>query len=362
MNSLQLAWPFTPQPIKGELLSSYLARIAHAHGAKPYSFYAFHFPGVPIWNRDIDLSIQSGLLEKISACSGQSQATLQAMTLRAWLVQLAPNPRAVQPSGVTPWINALGIFHRIRTRFGMQYCPACLYKTQAFLKIWRLAFVTVCPVHRVKLLDSCRHCDSPVMFHRTEHFMVSCHACGRPLAFPLNAVDDRTLLKLLAFQKTWLYILNGGTLFIEGMPVSAYCFFKTATLLLQTMKDKIRAHSRSLHLPGNLQNSPTGQIELARTIARARQCLLLWHCMKDWPMRFLQTFNVPYSAQELTYPMKDPLSLIYSVLGQTRSRQKSRQTAKKSSVKNQLRQLQRAKPSGWRTRRAEFLLNAAKST
>lgn len=361
MNCLELAWPFTPQPAKGELLSSYLVRIAHAHGMKPYSFYAFHFPGVPIWNRDIDLGIQSGLLEKISVCSGQSQATLQSMTLQTWLIQLTPNLHAAQPSGITPWINALGIFHRTRTRFGVQYCPACLYKTPAFLKIWRLAFVTVCPVHRVQLHDSCVHCGSPVMFHRTERFMVSCHACGRPLAFPLANIDDHTLPKRLAFQKTWLHILNGGTLFIEGMPVSAHCFFKTATLLLQAMKNKIRSQSRSLRLPADLQNCPTGQIELARTNGRARQCLLLWHCMKDWPLRFLHAFNAPHLSQGLTNKRADSLSLIAIVLGQTLSRQKNRQTAKISPVRKRLRQLHRAKHPGWRTRRAECLLKAAKS-
>lgn len=360
MKPLQLAWPFTPQPVIGELLSSYLARIAHAHGMKPYSFYAFHFPGVPIWDRDIDLGIKSGLLEKISACSGQSLAALQAMTLQAWLIQLTPNPRAMQPSGISPWINALGIFHRTRTRFGVQYCPACLHKMPAFLKIWRLAFVTVCPIHRTTLLDSCMHCSTPVAFHRAERFMASCHACGRPLALSSIDVDDHTIPKRLALQKTLLHILNGGVLFIEGVPVSAHRFFKTATLLLQSIKNKIRTHSCSLRLPADLRSCPTGQIELARTDARARQCLLLWHCMKDWPLRFLHTFNAPHIAHGLNNQPADPLLLISIVLGQTRSRQKNRQIAKTSPVRKQLRQLQRNKHFGWRTRRAECLLKAAK--
>ena len=361
MKPLQRAWPFTPQPVKGELLSSYLARIAHAHGMKPYSFYAFHFPGVPIWNRDIDLSIQSGLLEKISACSGQSQATLQAMTLQAWRLQLNFSAHAKQAAGISPWVNALGIFHRTRKRYGMQYCAVCLHETSAFLKIWRLAFVTVCPIHRIALHDSCTQCGAPVAFHRTERFMASCHVCGRSLALPSIAVGDHTLTKRLAFQKTLLHILNGGTVFIAGVPLSAPRFFKAATLLLHTMKDKIRAHSRTLRLPADLQNCPTGQIELARNHVRARQCLLLWHCMKDWPLRFLHTFNAPPVAQGLTSQAADPLALIAMVLGQTRRRQKNRQTAKTSPVRKQLRQLHRTKHPGWRTRRAECILKAAKS-
>ena len=47
-------WNYRLPPLPGELLSSCLARNAHAHGCAPYRFLNMFWEGDPVWNRDFD--------------------------------------------------------------------------------------------------------------------------------------------------------------------------------------------------------------------------------------------------------------------------------------------------------------------
>ena len=53
MSDLRL-WPWRPRPQADELLSSWLRRIALGNSAKLHSFCHAVWPGLQIWNRDID--------------------------------------------------------------------------------------------------------------------------------------------------------------------------------------------------------------------------------------------------------------------------------------------------------------------
>ena len=49
-------WPAHPKPLPDELLSSWMVRIAGQHGLKLHTFASAVWPGISIWNRDIDRS------------------------------------------------------------------------------------------------------------------------------------------------------------------------------------------------------------------------------------------------------------------------------------------------------------------
>ena len=74
---------------------------------------------------------------------------------------------------------AAGIFHRSRTRHGLQYYPDCLRTGPPhYRRAWRLGFVVCCALHDRLLDDACPHCGAPVVPHRASiGGMGICHAC-----------------------------------------------------------------------------------------------------------------------------------------------------------------------------------------
>lgn len=194
-------WPVRPKPFPDELLSSWLVRLAHAHGLKVQTFCHLVF-GVSkqLWNRDIDRLAPEWLLTELAERTGTPLAHVRATTLRAyegWLYQ------RFRLSGQLPWILVLKMHHRKRLGFGLQYCPRCLRadKVPYFRKRWRVAFNLVCPTHRVRLLDRCPSCGSSVAFHRIEQgrpdiktadVLSLCHVCNFDLR---HAKADRVGLR-----------------------------------------------------------------------------------------------------------------------------------------------------------------------
>lgn len=57
-----------------------------------------------------------------------------------------------------------------------QICPYCLEENQIIHEDWDLASVTVCPRHKVVLLDSCHCCGAPVVWSRSS--LLRCDRCG----------------------------------------------------------------------------------------------------------------------------------------------------------------------------------------
>jgi hypothetical protein len=173
-----MRWPFRLKPHADELLSSFLVRAAHTHGLAPYRFCAYHFPDSPVWNRDIDRSASDAFLESIAVKADLPFERVVGMTLRSAAATLGP----YTAGGAGPWVNTVGVYHRLRRRWGLQYCPVCLAEHPVFYRSWRLSFVVVCNQHQVRLQDACPHCDAPLAIHRQQLSVRLCHACSRPLS------------------------------------------------------------------------------------------------------------------------------------------------------------------------------------
>lgn len=138
------------------------------------------WPGFQFWTRDIDRTAGDELLEAVARDTGLSRQALEAATLRG-LVEALGFPERLQGSqrGILP----VGVYHRIRRRFGQQYCPACLASQPPYLRrLWRLETVVACLEHGVLLRDACPKCDAQFIPHR-DHSLVRrrCHRCGASL-------------------------------------------------------------------------------------------------------------------------------------------------------------------------------------
>jgi hypothetical protein len=116
-------WPAHLQPKPDELLSSWIVRLAIAHGQKLHTFCSITWPRKSIWNRDIDKSAD---VEIVRVLSRKTATHIK----RAWATTLASYEGVLYEKhtrfGPAAWIMPVGIYHRKRMQFGLQYCPICL--------------------------------------------------------------------------------------------------------------------------------------------------------------------------------------------------------------------------------------------
>ncbi|NJL10687.1 MAG: hypothetical protein HC908_12330 [Calothrix sp. SM1_7_51] len=54
-------------------------------------------------------------------------------------------------------------------------CPVCLVEQPYYFKAWDLVYVTVCPFHKCRLIDSCPVCGQTINFSTTSFFQ--CQKC-----------------------------------------------------------------------------------------------------------------------------------------------------------------------------------------
>jgi hypothetical protein len=357
-------WLFRPAPIDGEIFSSYLARIAYANGLSPYRFFSFHFPGLPVWNRDIDRSASDKFVNDIALRCNVSHEKILAMTLQSFEDVFAGSEPAVQSSrlGISPWINAAGIFHRTRKGYGMQYCLRCLRQGNAFQKIWRLSFVTVCAIHHCTLSDCCPHCDAPVVFHRNDSFRPSCHCCGRLLthAAAFSSDRDEAMNMRSTLQAMLLQAIVNGQVKVLGHSVAPSDFFTGLSILLRAFKSRFRIYRRYPHtFSAAYVDFPTERIELLRINNRVRQCLLIAELLDRWPNRFLElahSHKITQAAFKNERSMPAWLGQVAANLPEVAKRFRK---APVSPIRKKLRSIHRHKRLAWREERATLLLKAA---
>jgi TniQ len=184
-------WPARPRPLPDELLTSWWFRLARANGIKlqPFSRLVLNTERTTTWNVDLDKSVKDETLKVLARNTGIPLARVRQMPLGALKGRLF---RKFNVEGVNRWILQVGVFHAARLRPGMQCCPTCLREDEIpyYRRIWRLSFVTICPVHWIPLIDRCPKCQAPIVFHRREfgqsslvsaHPMTLCQACDHDL-------------------------------------------------------------------------------------------------------------------------------------------------------------------------------------
>ncbi len=189
-------WPVHPHPLRDELLSSWLVRLAHANGCKVQTFCHIALPQHEIWNRDIDRSAPEWLLKTISRRTGTPPRIVYQATLRkyeGWLFE------RYLTSGSINWIISLKKYHRQHLGYSVQFCPQCLANDpEPYFRVsWRLGLYTFCPDHQIMMHDRCPECAAPIVFHRQELGkpqeyrsigLYNCFNCGFDLRYAVTAL------------------------------------------------------------------------------------------------------------------------------------------------------------------------------
>lgn len=237
--------PIHLKPQKDEILSSWLVRLAMAHGMKVHSFSSISFSNKAVWNRDIDKCADNDLLQSLSSLSATSIERVNETTLANLEGFLYERHNKYGPN---PWILPIGVYHRKRVQFGMQFCSLCLSEDEIpyFRRKWRLTFMVVCERHKIVLNDRCFKCQSPVNFHRNElgsfHKLVAtsmticyfCHADLRECSkgFEGYLVKDSEIL----FINKILGAINEGSIKVsDNERVYSILFFQVLHQLMKTL-------------------------------------------------------------------------------------------------------------------------------
>ena len=152
-------WPVHPLPQADELLSSYLIRIARAHGTRPPAFWTA-VAGVTRW---LDLDLQKPSPELVHALVegiGLEPRRIHAMTLTSFAQY------GVLPGGEGRFIA---------------FCPECLKEPIPYYRRgWCVEFMSFCGTHSLVLQKACPPCRALVRFERLslDQAFTNCHNCG----------------------------------------------------------------------------------------------------------------------------------------------------------------------------------------
>lgn len=278
-------WPIRIEPLTGELLSSWIVRLAHAHGMRAETFvtavFGCHWP---LWTRDIDRSASDASIQVLSQITGVESQALHEHTLRSYEGVLA---QSVNPKGGSGGILPLGIYHRTRRRRGLMFCPDCLAGDAVpfFRKAWRVTYLCVCPSHGWVLRDCCPACEAPLAPHRVDvkwrlqttvgsQLHLLCWQCG----WDLRSADDRqpagpsdTLLAQCVAQG-----LEAGYAWVGAEPVYGPAFF-----------DGVRALAGVWRKYANVTTRGARLIDDANLAERRALLGGVGQWLEDWPVSFL---------------------------------------------------------------------------
>lgn len=354
-------WVIRPAPHSGELLSSYLIRIARAHGRSPKAFYRQFFPKNTCWKIDLDRNVSDCFLKELSNFSRVDGRVLKDMTLKSWMDNLDAykDELSRSNSAVTPWVNSLGVHKRASRKHALSFCPSCLKEKNFLRKEWRLSFVTVCSKHRELLIDGCPNCDASIAFLGQDSSWSICSQCGHSLLVQSGVSEQFPFQDLCDFQHRLLQGLIDGKVAFSEHDLSAHEFFSGIYLVLRAVKLRLKMLGKKPRLSLKLGNVAPKRLEFARVNERIQQCVLLNKLFENWPSGFLSISNEIGLNQSAFGDLSRLPIWLRGVVDQLRPVRRCIRKPQACTVRKELRRIQKRKTSDWRAERANLLLTKA---
>jgi hypothetical protein len=350
-------WTFQLKPLPDELLSSWLTRVAFAHGQNPYVFHNLHLPGMPIWSRDVDRAHSAGLVAGLSAVSGVSESRIRAASLNQFR-NLGLNAPA---HGEWPFILSAGIYHRKRRRHGLQFCPKCLGEgTAYFRRNWRFAFVLKCPACSEALLDACPHCDAPIIPHRTLSDIRVCYRCRRSICSVVERAEKAPALAPDGGMQGLLTRAAGrkAVSWLGGLQRPSEALQAAAVLIRMVPARQIDDCRRAIGLPACPVQMTSERLERQRLPDRS----LRWETIGRWASEWPRNFRLGASALGLTRRSFVTIPLPPAIAGEVERLPKGQtrpRSAKPLLLGPDLRAVRRRSVAAYRQIRAARILKAA---
>lgn len=284
-------WSYHPKPREDEILSSWLVRTARGNSNKIQTFCNMEWPGLQIWNRDIDTLAPQDVVNTMAEKNFVSLQRAHETTFEPFVGLLFDK---VNKSGFTYWINQAGIYHRVRRRPGQQWCPLCLAEDEKpyYRRRWRLSIASTCLKHGRILASKCQNCAEPMAFHRSPDH--NCHKCQMPRVEAVTVLADSKVLQLEG--KLYSILYHGRPTTLEyGVDINPFIFFRTIRLIVRSLTVGPRA-KRLRTVTGQAFGGDTtppvlsgGSLQLEQQSSFHRHALmsLASRVIEGWPWRYI---------------------------------------------------------------------------
>lgn len=207
-------WPIHLKPIDGEILSSWLSRIAHAQGLTLHQFLKMSLPNPVGVGFDIDAITEPAFFEAVSWGTGLPHEEAVQTTFLPEQGKLYSGDDLPHAKWVIP-LRLKGLKHP-----GIPFCPGCLVSDSDpyYRKHWRYGFFTICPEHGL-LETHCSRCGHPFAYQgadRTKRIAIStglsnsCHRCRHRFPANISPTTDNVISNLIQFQSEIFDALETG--------------------------------------------------------------------------------------------------------------------------------------------------------
>lgn len=287
-------WPLAQSPLPDELLSSWFARNALAHGMKPFSLATSLWgPRPTVMDRDMDKQAPRLAIAALAHATGTTVKRASRTGLPAYEGVLV---MSYFGRSQTQWILPIGLRDRDRRGFGLQFCPVCLSTDPKpyFRRTWRLAVSGACLQHGSELLDRCPECLNAVLPLRALS-PTTCWRCG----FDLALAESRPVSShLISFQARAENALSQGWVKLHQ---SVFSYSHLYFALVRQVAKTLATGPRSMRLRDVAASTwggdpvlPTARrnrrdVELLPVSDRAPLLDLTERLLTDWPLRFVET-------------------------------------------------------------------------
>lgn len=298
-------WPIHPKPKEGELLSSWITRLARASHLSTTEFSNIVLPDKRTTVKEIDRTFDAEMFKVLSDGTG-------VPVEQVWETSLLSQEGYVfnyRPYGTTEWISPTAAIEGIKGN-GMAYCPQCLESDAEpyYRKDWRFVFNPVCPTHRAFLRHGCPNCSKPYNFFNAISIQPSmanpittCRWCDADLRRHIPARQDNSALidQLLSIQAKINAGIASDSFGVPGCDyVHAQPYLKVVHAFMNSLTVKARAkwvaRNHLEDIPKGLdfdalgRSGHTSAIEQRTTEEIGILLCLAVALMKDWPNRFLR--------------------------------------------------------------------------
>jgi hypothetical protein len=341
-------WATHPRIQEGELLSSWLIRIAAECGM---TLSEFGKATLPLPNNkklnllNVDRNPSDDFLRAIFVGTGVPLERIKEATLLPEEGYLFSQ----SGEGASRWIAPTNTTQTAKhdRNAGLAYCPECFRsdKKPYYRKLWRYSFIAICPTHRIPLRNACPHCNTPYgnliqsTYKNTDLYnpIAGCRSCGKnfcDISTP-SLLNKDLIEQTLTIQDKIQSIVNCGCIELPNYGyVYSRAFLNGLYGTIQTLalskyaKEKL---SYLMNLSGIKLDTKTqanlslDRAEFDRNSAEERAaliCLAYW-LMSDWPRRleaYIEKFKISlfrsFLGRDQTYwlsstmPIKIPLGKI----------------------------------------------------
>lgn len=245
-------WPAHIKPKDDELVSSWLTRLALAHGLNAVEFSSIVWPNKPIFRDNMYGISDSEILETLARRTAIPSETAQAMLLNAYAGSLYTTNKIAKLDGRSlfedrPWV--MPVDPGLKTKqFGLQFCPQCLQEDEDpyFRRRWRLAFITLCETHGELLHDRCPKCGERVNLEARSlaikiklqrGALAYCFHCNYDLRNTRHTEAQSIVTHdEIDFQRFLLNVLNRGWVQLPGSGlVYSHLYFEVLHKLLRML-------------------------------------------------------------------------------------------------------------------------------